>query len=241
MVNDNKEMQTKNNCEHVTSEFFDIFYNDYIDFKHYINDILNILNERNTTSTIKPSVSKQILLLENEIRTLKLENKNLQEQNKAQLNIIERLTENQNGDFSKKTENDWTTAHPKKNSKGLSSRQNTVPELQNLYSSLQVEDLPPTNLIEENSSTVLSEERNAILDRVIRRRPNICTAERYIKTQQQLQKSKEVPGNKNYAGTLREDKNILMICDSQFNSIYLSIIKELQLQSINKLFIVNKM
>ena len=79
MVNDNKEMQTKNNCEHVTSEFFDIFYNDYIDFKHYINDILNILNERNTTSTIKPSVSKQILLLENEIRTLKLENKNLQE------------------------------------------------------------------------------------------------------------------------------------------------------------------
>ena len=36
------------------------FYNDYIDFKHYINDILNILNERNSASTKKPSVSEQI-------------------------------------------------------------------------------------------------------------------------------------------------------------------------------------
>ena len=34
------------------------------------------------------------------------------------------------------------------------SRQNTVPELQNSYSPLQVEDLPQQILIEENSSTV---------------------------------------------------------------------------------------
>ena len=53
--------------------------------------------------------------------------------------------ENQNSDFRKKTENDWTTVRPNKNSKDLSSRQNTVPELQNLYSPLQVEDLPLTN------------------------------------------------------------------------------------------------
>ena len=58
LVNDNKETQTKNNCEYIVTELFDTFYNDYIDFKHYINDILNILNERNTTSTKKPSVSE---------------------------------------------------------------------------------------------------------------------------------------------------------------------------------------
>ena len=45
LANDNKETQTKNNCEYVTTELFDAFYNDYIDFKHYINNILNILNE----------------------------------------------------------------------------------------------------------------------------------------------------------------------------------------------------
>ena len=57
--------------------------------------------------------------------------KKLQEERKAQLNVIERLTENQNNDFRKKTRNDLTTVRPNKNSKGLSSRQNTVPEHQN--------------------------------------------------------------------------------------------------------------
>ena len=75
MVNDNKETQTRGNCEYVTTELFDTFYNDYIDFKHYINDILNILSERNTTFTKKPGVSWQILLLEEQVEILKLENK----------------------------------------------------------------------------------------------------------------------------------------------------------------------
>ena len=85
---------------------FDTFYNDYSDSKHYINDILNILNERNT-STKKTSVSEQILLLEEHVRILKLENKKLQEERKSQLNIIERLTENQDSDFRKETRNDF--------------------------------------------------------------------------------------------------------------------------------------
>ena len=102
LVNDNKETQTKNNCEYVTAELFDIFCNDYIDFKYYINDILNIFNERNTTSTKKSSVSEQILLLEEQVRILKLENKKLQEKRKARVNIIERLTENRRIDFRKK-------------------------------------------------------------------------------------------------------------------------------------------
>ena len=98
-----------------------------------------------------------------------------------------------------------------KNSKGLSSRQNTVPELQNLHSPLQVEELPQQILVEENSLTALPEEKNTTLDNVIRRRPNICTTERCIQTQQQLLKSRVVPGNNTYAGTLREGKKILMI------------------------------
>ena len=50
VVNDIKEAQTTINCEYVTTELFDAFYNDYIDFKHYINDILSTLNEINTIS-----------------------------------------------------------------------------------------------------------------------------------------------------------------------------------------------
>ena len=67
-----------------------------------INDILNIFNERNTTSTKESSVSEQILLLEEQVRILKLENKKLQEKRKARVNIIERLTENRRIDFRKK-------------------------------------------------------------------------------------------------------------------------------------------
>ena len=44
LVNHNKETQTENNCEYVTRELFDTFYNDYTDFRRYINDILNILD-----------------------------------------------------------------------------------------------------------------------------------------------------------------------------------------------------
>lgn len=50
VLNDIKEAQTTINCEYVTTELFDAFYNDYIDFKHYINDILSTLNEINTIS-----------------------------------------------------------------------------------------------------------------------------------------------------------------------------------------------
>ena len=66
-----------------------------------------LLHLRKTTS-----FSEQILLLKEQVRILKLENKKLQEERRAQLNIIEILTENQDSDFRKKTGNNWTTARP---------------------------------------------------------------------------------------------------------------------------------
>ena len=63
------------------------------------------------------------------------------------------------------------------------------------------------------------QKRNTILNNIIGRRPNISTTERCIQTQQQLQKSKVIPGNNTYAGTLREGKNILMIGDSHIGRV----------------------
>ena len=88
-----------------------------------------------------------------------------------------------------------------------------------MYSLLQFQYLPQQILFEENSSIVLPEKRNAILDNVYRRRPNICSTERYIQTQKQLQKSKVVLGNNTYAGTLREDKKILIKGDSHIRRV----------------------
>ena len=53
-------------------------------------------------------------------------------------------------------------------------------------------------MVEENNSTVPLKEKNTNLVNVIKRRANICKTKRYIKTQQQLQKPKVVPGNNTY-------------------------------------------
>ena len=58
---------------------------------------------------------------------------------------MERLTENQNSDIRKGTGNDWPTVRCNQNSRGASTRQNAVPEFQNLYFPLEVEDVPRTN------------------------------------------------------------------------------------------------
>ena len=44
----------------------------------------------------KHSITEQILFLQEQVRILKLEKETLQEDRKTQLNVIERLTENQN-------------------------------------------------------------------------------------------------------------------------------------------------
>ena len=67
-----------------------------------------------------------------------------------------------------------------------------------------MEDLFQQILVDENNSTVLPKDKNANLANVPRARPNICTTERYIQTQQQLKKTKVVPGNNKYSGTLRK-------------------------------------
>ena len=82
-------------------------------------------------------------MLEKQARILKLENKKFHEERKAQLNVIERLTGKQNSDIRKETGNDWTTVCRNKNSIGSSSKQNKLPELQNLYSPLQVKRSNP--------------------------------------------------------------------------------------------------
>lgn len=79
MITKKHKTKKDNRCEQVTTELFNTFYNDFIDLKHFITDILNILNGRNTTFTKNPSVSEQIILLEQQVRIPKFENQKLQE------------------------------------------------------------------------------------------------------------------------------------------------------------------
>ena len=86
--------------------------------------------------------------MKEQVRILKLENKKLQEERKAQLNVIERIPENQNSDIRKETgKND------------IRNENSTLQQEQHLYSSLQVEDLSQQILVEENNSKILPEEK----------------------------------------------------------------------------------
>ena len=114
-VCDNKETWTKNSFEFVITDLFNTFYDDYIDFKHSIKNILNILNERNAKINNKINVTENIVLLEEQIRILKIENEKVQDERKSHLNIIEKLAEHQNSDIRKKTWNDCITVSSNKN------------------------------------------------------------------------------------------------------------------------------
>lgn len=101
-VCDNKETWTKNSFEFVITDLFNTFYDDYIDFKHSIKDILNILNESNAKINNKTNVTENIVLLEEQIRILKTENEKVQDERKSHLNIMEKLAEHQNSGTRKK-------------------------------------------------------------------------------------------------------------------------------------------
>ena len=77
-------------------ELFNTFYDDYIECKHYVNDIIqNISSNKEFGNSFenetKPQQSK-IKLLQQEIQTLKYESKNLKEEKKYHLKIIEVLS-----------------------------------------------------------------------------------------------------------------------------------------------------
>ena len=82
----------------------DTFYDDRIEYKHYINDILknfpvneDVLNEQQETSKCETSCIEQIKSLENKIDILQTENKRLVEESNNYMKIIELLSvRNQN-------------------------------------------------------------------------------------------------------------------------------------------------
>ena len=75
-------------------KLFDTFYDDYVEYKNYINDILktNILNEQWETSKCENSCKKRIESLENKIDRLQIGSKRLVEESTNCMKIIELLS-----------------------------------------------------------------------------------------------------------------------------------------------------
>ena len=82
------------NHNYVSNDVFDAFYVDYIEFKKYVDDIVNSLNIKNAVCEKSGSNNDQSKLqfLEAEILKLRNENTSLKDDNKFKLKIIESLT-----------------------------------------------------------------------------------------------------------------------------------------------------
>ena len=83
-------------------ELFNTFYDDYIEYKHYVNDVIqNISSNKELGNSFKDETKSQqskTKLLPQETQTLKNENKDLKEENKSHLKIIELLSAGHDSD-----------------------------------------------------------------------------------------------------------------------------------------------
>ena len=114
-----KKKSEKNQPKYVTMELFDTFYDDYIEYKHCINDIFksfsvseDVLNEQLKISKCETSYKEKIKSLENKINILQTENKMLTEESTNYMEIVELLSVgNQNKVTEKNNINEKSSNH----------------------------------------------------------------------------------------------------------------------------------
>lgn len=96
-------------AKYVSMEVFDTFHDDYIKYKHYVNDILSVIlhiydiNSQNKVNNEK----HKIKLLEIELEHFKNENIKLKAGSKLQLKLIKFFSKNEEKNI-KKTQNNNT-------------------------------------------------------------------------------------------------------------------------------------
>ena len=90
--------QTSSNCQplfrcndFVKNEVFNTFYEDYVECKHYVNDIMKSVTSVTSLSDENNFEKKKIKSLEEEIKKLKNENTTLRENILTHFKIIENL------------------------------------------------------------------------------------------------------------------------------------------------------
>ena len=114
-----KKKSEKNQPKYVTMELFDTFYDDYVEYKHCINDIFksfsvseDVLNEQQKISKCETSCKEKIKSLENKINILQTENKMLTEESTNYMEIVELLSVgNQNKVTEKNNINEKSSNH----------------------------------------------------------------------------------------------------------------------------------
>ena len=223
------------NHSYVSNDVFDAFYVDYIEFKKYVDDIINSLNAKNEVceKSVSNNDHSKLKVLEAEILKLRNKNTSLKYDNKSKLKIIESLTTCQRSctiisneklhvkplSFQNtQTRNNWKQVkqnrpfprHDTENRNIISS---------NFFESLYVEDITSNNsknpdfvVTPSAQTTILTSNPrpNLMPAQNHSRRPNICTTKNYLRNYN----PPAVPGNSSYATVSKFGKKIFVVGDS---------------------------
>lgn len=223
--------------KYVELKTFDTFYDDYIEFKYYVDDIMkNLHKELGIIKTFNKELDIQTTSQENatndkkedldeKIQHLQETNKQLQNENKTLYRIIDLLhdTKNTVGNTTEtNNENNWEEVRSNRKKRKI-VRDHEQLELNNRFEELSVQE------IENNNEEVENIEENTSINNVSvmrkhanfrnKHRPNTCITEKYLENEKPIIRKKVVPGNRSYAETTAYGKKILFTGDSHLKRI----------------------
>ena len=205
---------------------FDAFYEDYIDFKNYVNDILNskfkniVENAEKTLyvrreSKVDENVERQTIL-EKKVQNLSEKNKHLRTEVESYKKVIQLLTTEKSN-----VTNSWqyvSRRNANTNNKNVLSKITTTP-LNNFYEPLIDFQLEGNEYDENEGNITLSKVNSITIKQSVRKRPNVCTAEKSIQNQQEIPRNQVVPGVRSYASVTEYGKKVFVIGESHLKQI----------------------
>ena len=194
---------------------FKTFYDTFLEFRHAVDSKFeNYLQE----NELKTNYETKIKLLENDIRNLRKENHELQNESKSYLKIIETLAEGKHIDAPWKS-----VSSNRSNSKIVTSSTNDeVLLLSNKFKSLSHQQINEQNE-EEYDNTEMNFVKSNQKENQVKcknKRPSHCITEKYIRNQKDVRRrTRVVPGQRTYGEATSYGKKVLFVGDSHLRRI----------------------
>ena len=217
----------------VETATFDAFYEHYIDFKNYVNDLFNSKfksivenaeKEQHINKTTNDKSIEKQTILEQKIQKLNEENQQLKTEVESYKKVIQLLTTEKPN-----VTNSWQYVSGK-NASGASNKNNvpkiTTTPINNFFEPL-VEFQIERNDYEENNSHHQNEHENIVFNNTnsipqrqsVRKRPNVSTTEKSMQNQREIPKKRVVPGVRSCASATEYEKKVFVIGDSHLKRI----------------------
>jgi len=226
---DNRNNDSTLHKERFSVDMFNALYDDYIDFKKYINNKLNSfgnINDSNCKTKLNTSKeNEEVELLKLQLKYYKEKNDILMLDHQSHLKIIEILSQNSvtgNSDNETKIINqkEWSISHEKKrtNKAKINKKARRSIENQNRFESLYIDN--DTSSADDNSDSDHNENTSTEKSfnmpvKSKKSKPNVCFTEKYVNNFIPI----SIPGNSKYSDMTKQGRKVAVVGDSHVRRI----------------------